>query len=77
MFSIEKFLRYNGLSFEVLRSNDWETVIEVSNHRIVTAVQISNRTIGDCLVSKNWIDGRYVHDSELVDTLIERLNLNV
>ena len=75
MFSIEKFLSYNGLSFKVLRSNDWNTVIECNGVRIVSAVRINKKTIGDCLVSNNWIDGRYVNDSDLVDTLIDKLNL--
>lgn len=76
MFDVKNFLSYNGLDYRVLRSDDWNEVIECRGVRIVTAVKQNYQTIGDCLVTNNWIDGRFVAQSDVASELIDRLQLD-
>ena len=76
MLSVLNFLSYNKVPHEVIKQDNWTTVIKTSAVKIVTTMAIDQRrTIGDSLVSKNFINGKYVSDDLLIDELIDVLNL--
>lgn len=72
--NVEKFLSYNGIDY-VSQSDKWSTTIITDKVTIVETTDVAPVKFGDCLVTRNFINGHEVQESELIDRLIQLHNL--